>query len=235
MRILIVEDNVTFASLVADQLAQSGFNSDCANSVMEAKHAISMMDYSAILLDLGLPDQDGTELLRDLRSCANSTPVLIVSARGGLRDRVKGLHDGADDYLTKPFSMDELVARLHALLRRPRQRLGKILSAGNVSLDVENRQLSIESTVRLFPSRALDILELLLVRKGNAVPRRIFEHHLFGLDGEQDINTLDVHIHRIRRQLVDAGATVEIHTIRGVGYMMTEATRSKDDSFEHTA
>jgi DNA-binding response OmpR family regulator len=222
MRVLIVEDNVTYAGLVAARLAQSGFDSDQASSVREAKHAISQMEYAAILLDLGLPDQDGATLLHDLRSQGDSTPVLIVTARNSLRDRIKGLREGADDYLAKPFSMDELIARLHALLRRPSNLLGQVLSAGNVSLDVESRQLMVNGQVQLFRLREMTVLELLMRHKGSAVARRIFENQLFGISGEQDSNTVDVYIHRLRTQLADAGASVKIHTIRGVGYMMSD-------------
>jgi len=222
MRILIVEDNVTYAGLVAARLAQSGFDADLANSVGEAKRAIARMDYAAILLDLGLPDQNGTTLLQDMRAHGDSTPVLIVTARNSLKDRIDGLHDGADDYLAKPFSMDELVARLHALLRRPSSLLGQVLSAGNVSLDVENRQLSIDGRIQSVRQRETAILELLMRRKGNTVTRRVLQDQLFGADGEQDSNTVDVYIHRLRTQLTEAGATVKIHTIRGVGYVMSE-------------
>ena len=228
MRILIVEDNVTYAGLIAAWLVQSGFDSDQAGTVREAKHAISKMDYAAILLDLGLPDQDGAALLHDLRSQGNATPVLIVSARNSLQDRVKGLREGADDYLAKPFSMDELVARLRALLRRPSNLLGQLLVAGNVSLDIQNRELRIHGHVQpSFPVREMVMLELLIRHKGSVVSRRFFEDQLFGIDGEQSSNAVDVYIHRLRRLLVDAGATVKVHTIRGVGFIMSEDTAER--------
>jgi DNA-binding response OmpR family regulator len=222
MRVLIVEDNTAFAHLVAERLARSGFDSDQMGTVKEAERAISTVDYAAIVLDLGLPDDDGLALLRRLRSRGDATPVLITTARHGLEDRVRGLREGADDYLAKPFSIDELVARLHALLRRPGKLLGHVLTTGNVSLDGDSRQVNVGERVLPMRRRETIVLEILMRHKGNVVPRRYIEDQLFGLEGEQDSNTVDVYIHRLRKQLDDAGATVKVHTIRGVGYMLFE-------------
>jgi len=227
MRVLIVEDNSAFAELVAKRLAQSGFDSDQAISVEQAEIAIKAVDYAAIVLDLGLPDQDGLVLLRNLRARNEATPVLITTARNALEDRVKGLREGADDYLAKPFSVDELIARLHALLRRPGQLLGHALTAGNVSLDGENHQVNVGSRILTMRLRETLVLEILMRHKSNVVPRHYFENQLFGLDGDQDSNTIDVYVHRLRRQLEDAGATVKVHTIRGVGYMLFDEARDK--------
>jgi DNA-binding response OmpR family regulator len=221
MRVLIVEDNKAFASLVAARLEQSGIESDQIETVEQAERAISSVDYAAIILDLGLPDRDGLGLLRDLRQRGDSTPVLIMTARNSLEDRVRGLREGADDYLAKPFSVDELVARLRALMRRPGKLLGQVMSAGNVSLDVEHHQVNVGDKVQPFRLRETVVLEILMRHKGSVVPRRYFEDQLFGMSGEQDSNTVDVYVHRLRKQLADVGATVTIHTIRGVGYMMS--------------
>ena len=220
MRVLIVEDNRAFAELVAKRLAQSGFDSDQAINVEQAERAIKSVDYAAIVLDLGLPDQDGLVLLRNLRSRNDVTPVLITTARHALEDRVKGLREGADDYLAKPFSVDELVARLQAVLRRPGKLLGHALAAGNVSLDGENHQVNVGARVLTMRLRETLVLEILMRHMGNVVPRHYFEDQLFGLEGEQESNTVDVYVHRLRRQLEEAGATVKVHTIRGVGYML---------------
>lgn len=220
MRVLIVEDNNAFAQLVAERMAQSGFDSDKALSVKQAEEAIESVDYAAIVLDLGLPDSDGLTLLRNLRNRGDATPVLITTARNSLEDRVRGLREGADDYLAKPFSIDELIARLHALLRRPGTLLGHVLKAGNISLDSDSHQVNVGDRVQPMRLRETVVLELLMRHKGNVVPRRYFEDQLFGIAGEQESNTVDVYIHRLRKQLDDAGATVQIHTIRGVGYML---------------
>jgi DNA-binding response OmpR family regulator len=222
MRVLIIEDNKAFAGLVAARLEQSGIESDQTESAEQAERAIASVDYAAIILDLGLPDRDGLGLLRDLRLRGDATPVLLMTARNSLEDRVRGLREGADDYLAKPFSVDELIARLRALLRRPGKLLGQVLSAGNVTLDIEHHQVNVDTKVQAFRLRETVVLEILMRHKSNVVPRRYFEDQLFGLEGEQDSNTVDVYVHRLRKQLADAGATVTIHTIRGVGYMLAE-------------
>jgi DNA-binding response OmpR family regulator len=222
MRVLVVEDNREFARLVAERLTRAGFDTDQARHVADAERAVAALDYAAIILDLGLPDQDGLQFLRNLRLKKNITPVLIMTGRSSLEDRVTGLREGADDYLTKPFVMDELIARLHALLRRPGRRYDQILSAGNVSIDTENHQVIVGDHMQLFRLREATVLELLLRHEGHVVQRRVFEDHLYGLSGEQDSNAIDVYVHRLRKQLTEAEATVEIHTIRGVGYMLSE-------------
>jgi DNA-binding response OmpR family regulator len=222
MRVLVVEDNIDFSGLVSEHLTRAGFDSDQAKHVAAAERAVAVLDYAAIILDLGLADQDGLQFLRNLRSRRNITPVLIVTGRSSLEDRVTGLRAGADDYLTKPVVMDELIARLHALLRRPGRRYDQVLSAGNVSLDTENHQVIIGDQMQLFRLREATVLELLLRHKDRVVPRRVFEDHLYGLSGDQDSNAIDVYAHRLRKLLAEAEATVQIHTIRGVGYMLSE-------------
>jgi two-component system response regulator TctD len=180
------------------------------------------MRYAAIVLDLGLPDEDGLSLLRSIRGRGDSTPVLVLTARDGVSDRVNGLRAGADDYLVKPFAMEELVARLQALLRRPGNLLGRQLSFGNVSLETEGRQVFVDGTLRVFAARETAILEILLRRGGNVVPKRLFEDQLFGLSGDVGSNAVEVYVHRLRKMLSDCGATVKIHTVRGVGYLLSE-------------
>ena len=137
-----------------------------------------------------------------------------------MTDRVNGLRAGADDYLVKPFAMEELVARLQALLRRPGNLLGRQLTFGNVSLETEGRQVFVDGIVRVFPARETAILEILLRRGGNVVPKRLFEDQLFGLSGDVGSNAVEVYVHRLRKMLQDCGATVKIHTVRGVGYLL---------------
>jgi DNA-binding response OmpR family regulator len=230
MRVLIAEDNAAFASLVAARLDQSGIDSDVAGCVAAARRAISAVEYAAIILDLGLRGRDGLELLRQLRSHGDSTRVLIATARHSLEHRVRALRDGADDYLVKPFSLSELVARLQAVMRRPGLSLKvHTLRAGNVLLDVKNRQVNIGEHVQVVRRRETFILELLMRNLSSVVRRKHFEDRLFGVDEEQESNTVDVYVHRLRRQLADGGATVSIHTVRGVGYMMTEENRRSRD------
>jgi two-component system response regulator TctD len=222
MRILIVEDNSTYGHLVAQRLAQSGLDSDEVTTVQAARRAILTVRYAAVLLDLGLPDEDGIVLLRDMRSAGYTMPIMIVTARHSLEHRIQGLREGADDYLAKPFSMEELVARLHALLRRPGQLFGRLLTAGNVSLDTDNRQLKVGDSIQPMRVREQEVLELFIRNSGRVVSRRRIAERLFGLRMEQDANTLDVYIHRVRKVLADADATVKIHTIRGIGFLLSE-------------
>lgn len=222
MRVLLVEDNAELVALLKKGVAQGGFSADSVGTAGDAAHVLSTMRYAAIVLDLGLPDNDGLTLLRDLRRRGDSTPVLVLTARDGVSDRVIGLREGADDYMAKPFAMEELVARLQALLRRPGNLLGRRLTFGNVALDTEGRQVIVNGTVRSFPARETAVLEILLRRSGNVAPKRLFEDHLFGLSGDVGSNAVEVYVHRLRKMLADAGATVKIHTVRGVGYLMAE-------------
>ena len=222
MRVLVVEDNAELVSLLIKGLAKSGFAADSVDTVGDAEGALAALQYAAVVLDLGLPDEDGLALLNRLRRQGNATPVLVLTARDGVADRVTGLREGADDYLAKPFAMEELVARLQALLRRPGNLLGRRLTFGNVALDTEGRQVFVAGTARGFPARETAVLEILLRRSGNVAPKRLFEDHLFGASGDGGSNAVEVYVHRLRKMLSDAGATVRIHTVRGVGYLMAE-------------
>jgi len=222
MRVLLVEDNDELVSLLVKGLARGGFSADAVASAGDAAHSGAAMRYAAIVLDLGLPDQDGLSLLRSIRGRGDSTPILVLTARDGVSDRVNGLRAGADDYLVKPFAMEELVARLQALLRRPGNLLGRQLSFGNVSLETEGRQVFVDGKLRVFAARETAILEILLRRGGNVVPKRLFEDQLFGLSWDVGSNAVEVYVHRLRKMLSDCGATVKIHTVRGVGYMLSE-------------
>jgi two-component system response regulator TctD len=223
MRLLIVEDNDRLAGLIGDGLKTAGFDSDRASSLMGAQDALSASGYSAIILDLGLPDGDGRSLVADLRTRGDSTPVLMLTARGTVDEKVSGLGSGADDYLVKPFAFEELIARLRALLRRPSSYLGNLLEAGNVSFDSGAQQAFVGGEPQSFSARELALLEMLLRRPGRVVPKRLAEDQLFGPSEDVRSNAVEVYMHRLRKQLADAGATVEVHTVRGVGYILTES------------
>lgn len=222
MRVLLIEDNSELVSLLKKGLEHGGFDADSVGTAADAEHVLATMRYAAIVLDLGLPDDDGLSVLRAMRRRGDSTPVLVLTARDGVSDRVTGLRDGADDYMAKPFAMEELIARVHALLRRPGNLLGKRLTFGNVALDTEGRQVIVDGAVRALPARETAVLEILLRRSGNVAPKRLFEDHLFGLSGDVGSNAVEVYVHRLRKMLADSGATVKIHTVRGVGYLMAE-------------
>ncbi len=164
-------------------------------------------------------------LLDEVRSAKNQVPVLVLTARDTVEDRVGGLDSGADDYLVKPFAMSELIARIKALLRRPGGALGTMLCAGNLIFDSIGRDLQIGGRPLALPRREAAIVEHLLRRLNRVVPKAVLEEKLYGFGDELDSNAIPVHIHHLRRRLADARATVEIHTVRGIGYLLTETER----------
>jgi DNA-binding response OmpR family regulator len=222
VRLLVVEDEVRIAEVLRTSLGKAGFAVDSVASCGDAQAALEVGAYDAMILDLGLPDGDGLALLARLRSRGDQTPILILTARDAIEDRVSGLDAGADDYLVKPFAMTELIARTKALLRRPGGALGTTLKAGNVSFDTIGRDVMIGSVPLPLLRRESAILEHLMRRLGRVVPKLVLEEKLYGIDDELESNAIPVHIHHLRRKLVDAGAAAEIHTVRGLGYLLTE-------------
>ena len=222
MRLLIVEDNEELAELLAKGLRTAGYEADVLSTVEEARSVLKTTFYAGLILDLGLPDGDGLELLREIRQDNNSIPVLVLTARGGLNDRVHGLRSGADDYLVKPFALEELVARLEAQLRRPGHLLGNSLTIANLEFDTRNRQASIDDQPQLLSARETAVLELLMRSKGRVVSKKQVEDHIFGHSEEVASNAVEVYVHRLRKQLSERGARVQVHTIRGVGYLIAE-------------
>jgi DNA-binding response OmpR family regulator len=223
MRLLLVEDNRDLALLLNERLGAAGFAVDVLECAADAQDVLRRTHYSAVILDLGLPDRDGLSILRALRARKDATPVVVLTARGGLHDRVAGLQDGADDYLVKPFAFEELLARLRAVLRRPGELLGPALTVGNVTHDIEGRQVFVSGKPQTFSPREEAALEILMRRSGRVVSKKLVEDHLYGLSGEVGSNAVEVCIHRLRKQLADVGANIQIHTIRGVGYLLKSA------------
>jgi DNA-binding response OmpR family regulator len=223
MRLLVVEDESRIAEIVRAALLRDGFAVDVIGLCADAREALATTPYDAAILDLGLPDGDGLKLLKELRAKGNAVPVLVLTARDAVEQRVAGLNAGADDYLIKPFAMAELVARTKALLRRPGGALGATLKDGNVVLDTIGRDVRIDDKVLVLTRREIAILEHLMRRAGRVVPKAVLEEKLYGLDDELESNAIPVHVHHLRRKLIDCGATVEIHTVRGVGYLLVDA------------
>jgi DNA-binding response OmpR family regulator len=222
MRILVVEDEKRIAEILKAALANAGFAADAVNRCGDAIAAVAATAYDATILDLGLPDGDGIELLAQLRTAGNRIPILILTARDAVEDRVVGLDSGADDYLVKPFAMTELIARTKALLRRPGGALGTVLTTGNISFDTIGRDVRVGEETIYMPRRESAILEHLMRRLGRVVPKAVLEEKLYGIDDELESNAIPVHVHHLRRRLLDAGAAAEIHTVRGVGYLLLE-------------
>jgi DNA-binding response OmpR family regulator len=222
MRLLIVEDNEELAELLAKGLQAAGYQADILSTVEAARSVLGRTFYAALILDLGLPDGDGLELLREIRQQNNPIPVMVLTARSGLQDRVHGLRTGADDYLVKPFALEELIARLEAQLRRPGHLLDSNLRIANLEFDTRNRQASIDDQPQLFSAREIAVLELLMRSKGRVVSKKQVEDHIFGHSGDVASNAIEVYVHRLRKQLSERGAKVQVHTIRGVGYLIAE-------------
>lgn len=222
MRLLLVEDERRIAEILAGVLQKEGFAVDAVATAAAATKALATIPYDAAILDLGLPDADGLAVLGAARARGDSVPILILTARDAVEDRVLGLDAGGDDYLVKPFATAELVARIKALLRRPGGALGVVLKAGNVSFDTIGRDVRIDETAVPLSRRESAILEHLMRRLGRVVPKAILEEKLYGLDQEIESNVVPVHVHHLRRKLTEHGAAVEIHTVRGLGYLLSE-------------
>jgi DNA-binding response OmpR family regulator len=225
MRLLLVEDNERLLTLTSNALARAGFETDCVTTAADAAAALRSISYSAVVLDLGLPDGDGLGLLKRVRDRGEALPILILTARAGVEDRIRGLDAGADDYLVKPFAQEELLARIRALLRRPGGLLGGALGLGNLQLDTVSREVMVNGRLQALAPRETAVLEILLRRGGRVVPKKLVEDHLFGLSADVGSNAVEVYVHRLRKQLTEAGADVEVHTIRGVGYLIAPVGR----------
>jgi DNA-binding response OmpR family regulator len=220
MRILVVEDDQSLRRYVRAAAEEGGFSVDEAARLDEATAHINNVPYDAVVLDLGLPDGDGLKLINTIRRVRAGLPVLILTARDSVKDRVKGLDTGADDYLIKPFASEELLARIRALLRRPGQVMGAVLTAGNVTVDTVARNAAVAGQPITLSRHELAILEHLMRRQGRLVPKDILFDNVYGADALPESNTVPVHIHHLRKQLAALGASVEIETHRGLGYLL---------------
>jgi len=222
MRLLLIEDNLRLADYLSTALRKGGFAVDHVSTTADADGALATTHYDTLLLDLGLPDKDGLIWLRDQRRCEMTRPVLVLTARDSVEDLVAGLNQGADDYLRKPFDIDELIARVRALLRRPGEALGVKLTVGNVTLDTSNREVIIDGVPVEFGRREIDGLELLMRRAGRVVSKSAIEDGIYSFGEDLSSNAIEVLVHRIRRRMQEAGADMHIHTLRGVGYVLSD-------------
>lgn len=222
MRILLIEDNERLGQLIAAGVQQAGFTIDRFMTGSDGIAALRTTRYDAIILDLSLPDMDGLDVLRDTRARGETAPVLVLTARDGIDDRVIGLNCGADDYVLKPFAMEELVARVRALLRRPGGVLGATLTCGNVTFDTVAREISLHGKVVPLARRELEVLEQLMRRTGRVVPKSVIEDSIYGFDEEISSNTIEVLVSRLRKRLQNMNAGLSIHTMRGIGYILSE-------------
>lgn len=216
MRILLVEDDPLLGDGVQAGLAQAGFGVDWVKDGVAADLALKTGNFAAAVLDLGLPRLSGFELLRRVRLAGDKTPVLILTARDGVEDRIKGLDAGADDYMVKPFDLHELAARLRALIRRSHREAAPRLRVGEVELDPAAREASFRGRPLELSAREFALLHELMLNAGRALSREQLSERLYAWGEEIESNAIDVHIHHLRRKL----APHLIRTVRGVGYLM---------------
>ena len=218
MKILLVEDDPTLGEAVVLATRQAGFAVDWTLDGVQAETALAGFTYDAMLLDLGLPRREGLEVLRNLRKRGASLPVMILTARDTVEDRVRGLDAGADDYLLKPFSLDELLARLRALLRRAHGVADTRIRMGRLCFDSVKRQASVGESPLALSAREVEVLEILLNHAGRVAAKEAIADRLAGWDEGVGENAVEVYIHRLRRKLDGSG--VSIRTLRGLGYLL---------------
>ncbi len=216
MRILLVEDDPMIGEAVSVALKDAAYAVDWVRDGLAAETVLATPEHQAVLLDLGLPRRDGLEVLRHLRQHGNSVPVIIITARDAIEDRIKGLDYGADDYLMKPFDMNELLARMRAVIRRQGGQAAPVLANGVLSLDPATREVRRGETAHLLSAREFALLHALLLRPGTILTRAELEERIYGWNEEVESNAVDFLIHGVRRKL---GADA-IKNVRGAGWMV---------------
>ena len=217
MHVLLVEDNRELSAAL--QVSLMGFGHEVVRvfTLAEARAKVAQEKMDAVVLDLGLPDGDGYEFVRYVRAQRSDLPILILTARSSIEERIIGMKSGADDYLTKPFAVDELMARLEVLVRRLRPEDESHLQLGNVEMDLELGELTVAGRILSLPQREFELLKMLLRKKERVVSKDAIEVRLFS-EASVGSNAIDVYAHRLRKRIAEAGADIELHTIRGVGF-----------------
>ncbi|AZQ54825.1 response regulator transcription factor [Burkholderia cenocepacia] len=222
-RVAIVEDHERLAGLLSQALAAAGIESDRFGNTREAAYGIDRADYALLIVDRGLPDGDGLTFLRTLRAAGRMMPCLMLTARDALHDRIDGLESGADDYVTKPFEMSELVARVRTLMRRPALLTTLVASFADVTVDPPQRAMRCgDRTVLLAPAE-LQVMLCLIEAGGRTVRHAVLEHAAWGFAEAVTPNALEVTVHRLRKKLTAIGATMRLTNIRGAGFALRDA------------
>ena len=225
MRILLVEDNPSLNEMVSAFLAERGFSVHAAGTGAGALAALAAASCDALILDLGLPDMDGMDVLRAVRASGERRiallPALVLTARDAVSERVLGLNEGADDYILKPFDLEEFEARLRAVLRRRGERDARLLHFGRVRFDVESRAAQVDDQPLDLTPREAALFEELLRRPAQVVVRDLLVERLYGLDEDFSANAMEATISRVRRKLASHRAGVRIETLRGIGYRLS--------------
>jgi two-component system OmpR family response regulator len=221
MRLLILEDDIKLAALVARGLREEGFAVDLCHDGRDGAFAATEQDYDAILLDVLLPGMDGFQVLEAIRARGKRTPVLMLTARGAVEDRVRGLNAGADDYLKKPFDFEELLARVRALVRRAAPVPDVCLAAGGLRLDPERREVSRNGVSIDLTAKEFAILEYLMRHRGRVISRTRLSEHVWDENFDAMSNVVDVTVYRLREKIHRHGPPL-VHTVRGAGYVLRE-------------
>ncbi|WP_417661371.1 response regulator [Pseudomonas sp.] len=218
MRILLVEDHPQLAASVAQALKSAGWTVDVLHDGVAADLALNSEQYALAILDIGLPRMDGFEVLARLRDRGNTLPVLMLTARGEVKDRVHGLNLGADDYLAKPFELSELEARVKALLRRTMLGGEQVQRCGDLAYDLATRRFHLHDELLTLTSREQAVLEAMIARPGRVMSKEQLAAQVFGLDEDASADAIEIYIHRLRKKL--EGNAVKIVTFRGLGYLL---------------
>ena len=222
MRILIAEDERSLNRVIKKQLTAAGYSVDYCFDGGEAYDCLSMTEYDLAVLDVMMPVLDGFELVRRLRAVGNSTPVIFLTARDDIEDRVCGLDIGADDYLVKPFAFDELLARIRVVLRKHSGGRTSVLSVGDLEVDTAARKVRRAGREINLSAKEYELLHYLLLNKGIVLSREKIENHIWNYDYEGGTNVVDVYIRYLRKKLDDGFDKKLIHTVRGMGYVLRE-------------
>jgi two-component system copper resistance phosphate regulon response regulator CusR len=223
MRILVVEDEKAIREILTERLFEEGYSIDAAEDGVMALDFLAAADYDAVVLDIMLPRLSGLSVLKQMRQEGKKTPVLLLTARSSVEDRVTGLDSGADDYLVKPFSFEELLARIRVILRRKSEgTASSLLAVGDLTLDLNTRKVCRgERGIRL-TAKEYAVLEYFMYNKGIVLNREKIEQHIWNYEYEGDSNVIDVYIRCLRKKLEAGGESRLIYTVRGAGYVMKE-------------
>ena len=222
MRILIAEDEKSLNRIIAKQLKASGYSVDCAFNGEEAYDLISMTDYDAAVFDVMMPKIDGFSLLKKIRNEGNNLPVLFLTARDSIEDRVEGLDIGADDYLVKPFAFEELLARIRVLIRKNSVSKSNIITVADLTVDISSRKVTRGGKDISLSAKEYELLQYLAVNNGIVLSREKIEDHIWNYDYEGGTNVVDVYIRYLRKKIDDGFDKKLIHTVRGMGYVLRE-------------
>lgn len=222
MRILVCEDQKDLNKIITKHLTSEGYSADSCYDGQEALDFMDMADYDAVILDVMMPKKDGFAVLREMRSVKNATPVLFLTARDSIEDRVRGLDLGGNDYLIKPFSFDELLARIRAMTRKTAGNASNIFTAADLTLDVSSRSCRRGEKDIALSAKEFSLLEYLMRNKGRVLTRDMIENNLWNFDYEGGTNAVDVYIRYLRKKMDDDFEPKLIYTVRGSGYVLRE-------------